>query len=331
MNHFGVSTAKDSYVPLAFVMDDLPLDQVYTLLAVVDEGTFDAAAAVLHVTPSAVSQRVKALEQRTGRVLLMRSKPVRPTESGEVVVRFGRQLALLERDARAELGLRDEGAGEETRGKSPARLAIAVNADSLATWFLPALQKVPQEPPICFELRREDEAHTTALLREGQVMAAVTSSPDPVAGCMVRALGLARYLPVSSADFEERYLMSGRLVDLLRTAPVLVFDRRDDLQDSFVRRLAGGARDAPGASRARHHVPTSEGFCDAIVAGLGWGLVPEPQALPLLRSGKLTLLATDRTVDVPLYWQQWKLDSPALVAVAKAVADTAASELLPPL
>ena len=154
-------------------LTELPLDQVRTLLAVVDEGTFDAAATALHVTPSAVSQRVKALEQRTGRVLLMRTKPVRPTESGEVVVRFARQLARLERDARAELGM--SGAGE------PTRVSIAVNADSLATWFLPALTRVRFEPRLCFELRREDETRTASLLREGLVMAAVTSSPEPLA------------------------------------------------------------------------------------------------------------------------------------------------------
>ncbi|MFF0739379.1 LysR family transcriptional regulator ArgP [Streptomyces sp. NPDC004111] len=312
-------------------MEELPLDQVSTLLAVVDEGTFDAAAAALHVTPSAVSQRIKALEKRTGRVLLMRTKPVRPTESGQVVARFARQLALLERDARAELGLPGEESSDEARGPVPARLAIAVNADSLATWFLPALTRVPQDPPICFELYREDEAHTTALLREGQVMAAVTSSPDPVAGCTVRALGKARYLPVANPEFETRYLGEGRLVERLREAPVMVFDRRDEIQDGFVRALAADSEGGtpPGAGPVRHYVPTSEGFCDAIVAGLGWGLVPESQAVPLLRAGALSLLATDRTVDVPLFWQQWKLDSPALAAVAGAVVATAAAQLIP--
>ncbi|MFB9520297.1 LysR family transcriptional regulator ArgP [Streptomyces cremeus] len=307
-------------------MEELPLDQVNTLLAVVDEGTFDAAAAALHVTPSAVSQRIKALEQRTGRVLLMRSKPVRPTNSGQVIVRFARQLALLERGARTELGLTSEPGGRQ----GPTRLAVAVNADSLATWFLPSLTRVPREPAICFELHREDEGHTTALLREGQVMAAVTSSPDPVAGCSVRALGRARYLPVASPEFEERYLASGRLVDRLREAPVMSFDRRDALQDVFVRSLGGTDAPLPTAGAFRHYMPTSEGFCASVVAGLGWGLVPEAHALPLLRSGALTLLATDRTMDVPLFWQQWKLDSPALAAVAAAVTATAAEELLPP-
>ncbi|MFI5618870.1 LysR family transcriptional regulator ArgP [Streptomyces sp. NPDC051567] len=300
-------------------MDELPLDQVRTLLAVVDEGTFDAAAAALHVTPSAVSQRVKALEQRTGRVLLIRTKPVRATGSGQVVIRFARQLARLERDARAELGM--------APGTGPARLPIAVNADSLATWFLPALTRVPQDPPVCFELHREDESHTTELLREGQVMAAVTSSPDPVAGCTVRPLGLARYLPVAAPGFAARHL-TGDLARALPEAPLIVFDRRDDLQDAFVRALTDGAAD--GASPVRHQVPTSEGFCDAVVAGLGWGLVPESQARPLVRTGALVLLAPRRPMDVPLYWQQWKLESPVLSTVAEVVAEVARESLRRP-
>ncbi|WP_077799201.1 LysR family transcriptional regulator ArgP [Streptomyces sp. JHA26] len=295
------------------VLADLPLDQVRTLLAVVDEGTFDAAAAALHVTPSAVSQRVKALEQRTGRVLLLRTKPVRPTESGAVLVRLARQVTRLERDAYAELGL--SGAGE------PTRVSVAVNADSLATWFLGALTRVSQEPRLCFELRREDEDHTAALLREGVVMAAVTSSPDPVPGCTVRYLGRMRYRPCAAPGFAARYL-EGPLPEVLAGAPVVVFDRRDDFQDGFVRRLG---RDGAGAGR--HYVPTSEGFVEAVAAGLGWGMVPEPQAEALLRAGRLVDFAPDRAVDVPLYWQQWKLDSPALAAVADAVV-TAAAEAL---
>ena len=296
-------------------MADLPLDQVRTLLAVVDEGTFDAAAAALHVTPSAVSQRVKALEQRTGRVLLLRTKPVRPTESGEVLVRLARQVARLERDAYAELGV--SGAGE------PTRVSIAVNADSLATWFLGALTDVPPEARLCFELRREDEAHTAALLREGTVMAAVTSSPDPVPGCTVRHLGRMRYLPVAHPEFAARHL-AGPLREVLPRAPVVVFDRRDDFQDGFVRRLTRGRAEA---GPWRHYVPTSEGFVESVAAGLGWGMVPEAQAGPLLGTGRLVVFAPDRAVDASLYWQQWKLDSPALAAVADAVAAAASRAL----
>ncbi|MFM9608081.1 ArgP/LysG family DNA-binding transcriptional regulator [Streptomyces sp. V2] len=290
-------------------MTDLPLDQVRTLLAVVDEGTFDAAASALHLTPSAVSQRVKALEQRTGRVLLLRTKPVRPTESGEIVVRFARQLARLERDTRSELGM--SGEGEATR------VSVAVNADSLATWFLPALGKVPQEPHLSFELHREDETRTAQLLREGLVMAAVTASAEPVTGCSVRPLGTMRYLASARPDFAARHL-TGPLARSLAEAPVVVFDRQDQHQDTFVQRLGGA-----GASSLRHAVPTSEGYLDAVAAGLGWGMVPEVQAAPLFAAGRLLSLAPELPLDVPLFWQQWRLDSPALAAVAEAVTATA--------
>lgn len=315
--------------------DELPLDLVRTLLAVVDEGTFDAAAAALHVTPPAVSQRVKALEQRVGRVLVTRGKPARPTESGEVLVRLGRQLTRLERDARAELGL---GAGSPADGDGddappPALLPIAVNSDSLATWLLPALTDLPPgAPPVCFELRREDQDHTTALLREGAVMAAVTSSPDPVSGCSVRPLGAMRYHAVAAPEFAARHFGGGApspalLRERLPRLPVVVFDRRDDLQDAFVRGLR---RSGAGASAHRHFVPSSEGYAASVAAGLGWGMLPEAQSEPLVRSGELVLLAPGRPTDVPLYWQQWKLDSPALAAVARSVAGAAAASLIQP-
>jgi LysR family transcriptional regulator, chromosome initiation inhibitor len=306
------------------VMIALPLDQVRTLLAAVDEGTFEAAAEALHVTPSAVSQRVKALEQRTGRVLLLRTKPVRLTESGEIVVRFGRQLARLERDASAELGLSDEPA-------EPTTLPIAVNADSLATWFLPALAEVPAALRICFDLHRDDQDHTTRLLREGRVMAAVTSSPEPVQGCSVRTLGRMRYRAMATPDFAGRRLAGGPLSAVLPVAPVVVFDRKDDLQDRFVRELTtpavAGAAAARGAGRHRHHVPSSEGFVEAVAAGLGWGMIPDAQGAAHAATGALIDLAPGRHVDVPLYWQQWKLDSPPLAALAEAVTAAASRAL----
>lgn len=284
----------------------MDLDLVRTLLTVVDAGTFDAAAAALHVTPSAVSQRIKALEQRTGRVLLVRVRPVRLTPSGEVLVRYGRQLLALDQDLDAALG-----------SDAVVRVPIAVNADSLATWFLPALQRVPPSLKISFDLHREDQDHTTALLRQGVVMAAVTSSREPVAGCSVRNLGSIRYAAMATESFVELHA-AGPVKSWLPDAPVVVFDRNDDLQDRFVRTLTRGR----GASDHRHYVPSSEVYVRAIVAGLGWGMVPPQQ----LQEGLIDL-APGRTVDIPLYWQQWKLDSPALTAVADAVAQEAAEAL----
>jgi LysR family transcriptional regulator (chromosome initiation inhibitor) len=298
----------------------LPLDQVRTLLAAVDEGTFEAAAARLHVTPSAVSQRIKALEQRTGRVLLLRSKPVRLTPSGEVVVRFGRQLARLEQDAAAEIGM--------SGAPGPTTLPVAVNSDSLATWFLPALAETASTLDVCFDLHRDDQDHTALLLRQGRVMAAVTSSHEPVQGCSVRPLGRMTYRAYAAPAFAERYLAGGPLAELLPAAPMVVFDRKDDIQDGFLRRLAPGR---PTGGQPRTYVPASESFVAAVAAGLGWGMVPEAQAEPHCSAGALADLAEDRAMDVPLYWQQWKLDSPPLAALAAAVTRAAAASLAPPL
>lgn len=166
---------------------------------------------------------------------------------------------------------------------------------------------------------REDQTRTATLLREGLVMAAVTSSPEPVTGCRVRALGRMRYVPVASLDFAREHL-GGPLRDALAEAPSPAFDRSDDLQDAFVRRLWRGKS---GASPVRHLVPTSEGFVESVAAGMGWCLVREVQAEPLVRAGRLVHLAPQQALDVPLYWQQWKLDSPAPAAGAEAVSEVA--------
>lgn len=295
------------------MMTELPPEQARTLLAAVDEGSFDAAAAALNVTPSAISQRVKALEQRVGRVLLTRTKPIALTESGEILVRYARQLVRLEADAAAELGLDSD--------QAPTTLAVAVNADSLATWFLDALARVPDSLRVGFELLREDESRTAELLRRGRVAAAVTAEARAVTGCRAERLGVMRYRASASPAFVARWLADGPLEQRLPAAPMMVFDRNDDLQDAFIRELTyGRAGRGTGATRprTRHLVPTSEGFLSAVTRGLGWGMIPDEQAA-LLPAGSLVDLAPGRVVEVPLYWQQWKLDSPALKALSDAV------------
>jgi LysR family transcriptional regulator (chromosome initiation inhibitor) len=279
-------------------------DQLETLAAVIDAGTFDAAARLLGVTPSAVSQRVKALEQELGRVLVVREKPIRATESGEPLVRLARQLALLEHDTAAQLGL--ESAGSFA-------IPIAVNADSMATWLLPALARVCGERSITVDLHRDDQEHTAALLASGAVMAAVTSQSAPVPGCTVSALGRMTYRPVATPAFAARWFPSGIDAASLALAPVVDFDRKDELQSRYLR-AAAGAVEPP-----RHFVPASADFAQAVLLGLGWGMLPDVQADPARADGRLVTLDDGPGVPVDLYWQQWNLRSELLDAVAAAV------------
>lgn len=290
-------------------MMNIQSDQLRALLAVVDHGTFDAAARELRITPSAVSQRIKALEVGVGRVLLRRVKPVRPTESGEVVLRLARQSALLERDALTELG-----GSPHLRG---IRVPIAVNADSLATWVLPALAGVPSAQGITFTIHSADESRTAELLRDGTVMAAITSSREPVQGCSVRRLGRLRYRPMASPEFVRDWFGDGATPEALAVAPIVMFDDTDDLQDRYLRRRTRRALHPP-----RHFVPASAAFAEAVRLGLGWGLIPDAHAQGLVE------LDPGAKVDVPLFWQQWKLPSEALTIVSAAIAAAAQQQLL---
>ena len=307
---------------------DFDLAQLRALSATVAEGTFEAAARALNVTPSAISQRIKALEQSVGRVLLQRSKPVRVTESGEAILRLARNIDLLAADARLALGggtRSDTGATGAADGTlaarpTPVSIPLAVNADSLATWILPALATLPDS--MTFDIHRDDQDHTTALLRSGSVMAAVTAIRSPIQGCTSTPLGAMRYRMMCTPAFAQTWFADGITPAALAHAPVVVFDRKDDLQDAYLRRRAHRTLHPP-----KHYVPASDDFVSAVRHGLGWAMLPDLQTGEAERHGELVELDRDSAADVHLYWQQWQLRSTSLDLVAEAVRVAAAREL----
>ncbi|WP_422742870.1 LysR family transcriptional regulator ArgP [Mycobacterium sp. WMMD1722] len=284
----------------------LGADQLAALAAVVQYGSFDAAAEWLHVTPSAVSQRIKALEQRVGHVLVVREKPCRATASAGPLIRLAAQSALLEAEALAEL------AGGVT-GRHP-RIAVAVNADSMATWFTAVLADLDG---VRWDVRIEDQDHSARLLREGSVMGAVTTERAAVPGCRVQGLGVMRYVPVASPAYAGRHLAGGFTAEAAARAPSLAWNRDDALQDMLVRKAFGRLVDRPV-----HYVPTAEGFGAAVRSGLGWGMYPDQLAAGMLADGSLVRIA-EVHLDVPLYWQCWKLDSPLVDRVTRTVRSAA--------
>ena len=288
-----------------------------TVAAVVDEGTLDAAARRLHITPSAVSQRIKALEDQLGRVVLVRSKPARLTEAGTAIVRMARQVALLEHDTLAELGGGENGGARTT-------VPLAVNADSLATWFLEPLARLSERHPVVFELHRDDQDFTAGLLESGTVMGAVTSRATPVAGCRVSTLGAMRYEAVATPGYAQRWLPDPSALSALADAPLVDFDRRDDLQTRWLQEC-GIDESLP----VRHFVPASNDFAAAVRLGLGWALLPTFQSQDGLEAGDLVRLGGP-PIDVPLYWQQWNLRSPLLDAIADEIV-TVGRRVLSPL
>jgi LysR family transcriptional regulator (chromosome initiation inhibitor) len=300
--------------------------QLAAFAAVLREGSFEAAARALHVTPSAVSQRIKGLEERLGRVLIRRGAPCVATEAGQSLQRHAQQLQLLEAQALAPFGFAGASA---SRARSGARvppaaglpLALAVNADSLATWFAPALAALRTQHDVIFDLHVEDQDHSSVLLREGRVMAAVTADPHPVQGCRVLPLGRMRYLAVASPAFVAHHFAAGVDADALGAAPCNVFNRKDELQHRWMRRVVPGRRRLEPPC---HQVPSTHGFIHAALHGLGWGMNPDVLVAPLLAAGALVELVPGAALEVPLYWQHWRLDVPVMQALTRCVHDAAA-------
>ena len=285
-------------------------EQALTLAAIMAEGTFDAAAHRLHLTPSAVSQRVRALEMTIGRPVLRRVRPVELTPAGEAVVRFARQLQLLSADLSDQF--------EPSADGSTPRITLVVNGDSLHTWALAGLVEVADR--VQLTILREDQDHSLDLLRRGTAHGAVTAIAAPVAGCTSRGLGVMRYRPVCTPSFAARWFADGVNRTTLSTAPVVIYDDKDDLQDRYLRRYR-----RTGLQPPRHYIPATHEFGQAIQLGLGWGMLPELQLAQLaqLESGTLTPLTPAARVDIPLYWQQWRLTTAALDHIASAITDAA--------
>lgn len=274
------------------------MEHLATFSVIVDEGSFEGAARRLHITPSAVSQRVKAMEQRIGLVLLRRTRPIELTNAGSTILRIARQLERLSGDAARELGL---------HGGANTVLPIVVNADSLATWFVPAIARASRETGAFFEILRADETVSTERLRSGEVVAAITSTGEPVPGCTSTLLGHDCYRAVASPEFFATHFAEGLNAQSLGTAPILEFDRHDIFQQRFIRGITRAKISPP-----KHMVPSSHEFALAIELGMGWGMVPELQCRASLDTGHLVELRPDSAIELPLYWQRWNLPSPLI-------------------
>jgi LysR family transcriptional regulator (chromosome initiation inhibitor) len=283
-------------------------------LAAIDSGSLEAAAQQLNITPSAVSQRISALEQDLGMPLLIRTRPCRPTAPGMRLLQFLRQRGLLEAEFLAELD----------NDTVPVRVPLAVNNDTLATWLLPVLAPVLAAEQLLVEFVLDDQWHTFTLLEQGRALACISGEPEPMRGCTATPLGIMRYRLVASQDFAQRCFPGGFTREAARRAPVVVFDRKDSLQAAFLLQNFG----LPEGAYPFHYVPASDPFADAIRLGLGYGLLPLEQCAGLLAAGQLVDLTPHLHLDVSLHWHAWRIQPPRLERMGAALVKGARGVLI---
>jgi LysR family transcriptional regulator (chromosome initiation inhibitor) len=283
--------------------------------AAVDTGSLELAARQLGISASGVSQRISSLEQEFGTPLLVRSRPCRPTVPGMRLLQYLRRSSLLESEFLLEMGV-DAG---------PARVALAVNNDTLATWLLPVLGPILAAEGLLVELVLDNQGHTFALLEEGRVVACVSGKAQPMHGCTATPLGLMRYRMVASSSFARQWFPDGLNREAAQHAPVVVFDRKDSLQSAFLLEHLG----LPEGAYPCHYVPASEPFEQAIRLGLGYGMLPLEQCQAMLDDGTMVDLAPRLYADVPLYWHAWRIQPQRVERMGAALVKAAHGVLLP--
>lgn len=289
------------------------------VLAVVQTGSFERAASILNVTPSAVSQRVKQLEERLGVILIERGNPCTATEKGEWLCRHMENVGMLE----GELFEHLPALADPNEPKQKVTLQIATNADSLGTWFVEAMANFAKSSPYLLNIAVDDQDHTAEWLRRGRVIAAVTSLEKPISGCRRFSLGALRYHATASPDFVARYFAQGVTADAIARAPALTFSQKDQLQIDWVRQTFG-----PGVNYPTHWLPSSQGFVEASLAGMGWGMNPVELTREHIRSGRLVELIPDTPLDIALYWQINRLAADRLAELTREVIKVAKRHLV---
>ena len=289
------------------------------LAAVVREGSFERAAKKLHVTPSAISQRVKQLEERSGQVLVQRGNPCTGTEAGRRLCLHLEQVALLENELRRS--------NPDLLPEAPVAptIKLAVNADSLSTWFMDAMAAFTAGGNELLDLRIDDQDHTAQALREGAVIGAVTATSSNIPGCNSWPLGTMRYVAAASPGFVARYFADGVSAAALAKAPIMTFDRKDRLQDQWMQ--ANGL--ASRQSGPRHFLPSNYGYVRACEIGMGWGMHPTVLIAEQLQSGRLVPLIANTPLDVPLYWALPRSAQSSLERLTRCVMSAAHDWLSP--
>lgn len=284
------------------------------MAAVLRTGSFKKAAHQLHITASAVSQRVKALEERLGVVLIIRDVPCRPTDAGTMVAMHFERVSLLEHSLQSQLSI---GSAYETRK----HIRIAVNADSLETWFLHALERTQAW---LFDLVVDDQHHSAEWLSKGMVAAAVTADSNPVSGCNQKPLGALRYVAVCSPAFRDKWFPNGLTIDAVQAAPALLYGKKDELHSEWLAAKFQRKVDYPF-----HLLSSTHAITKAALLGLGWSLMPKALIDDQITSGRMINLAPNHPWDIPLYWQWSRAVESALAQLNSTMVVTARSHLLP--
>lgn len=277
----------------------LDYKSIEALHAVIELQSFEAAAKKLHITQSAVSQRIKNLETYYGETILIRIQPYKPTELGKFLIGHFKRVCLLEDTLEQQMQSK----------ATKLHIAIALNRDSLETWFLDLINKIDLCQDILLEIIADDQDLTLDYFKKGLVSACLSTSSKEITGSNVTFLGNMEYLLVASPQFIKHYFphqnSTKKQIQYLLEAPALKFDKNDVLHEHYLEKFFNLHK----PELNYQIIPSVRGFKQYALLGYGYGLIPKIDIIQELKEKKLIQLYNDKILKVPLFWHSWKVTS----------------------
>jgi LysR family transcriptional regulator, chromosome initiation inhibitor len=291
--------------------------QLEALSVLAREGTFLKASKRLGLSQPAVSERIRLLEQAVGSPLIIRSVPVQPTHQGQRLINHFYEVSLMESSVVDTLGMNHDAT------ESLPIIPVAVNFDSLATWFIPAVSPLLEQRKCIFQFQSLDQRLTIEELKAGRVVACVSSVKTAPGGCVSEFLGHLNYICVSSPDFLKRYFAKGPALRDLIAAPSVVYGKDDYMHDEFLRRHFKKEHAAPSYM----FVPHLNAMRETILSGYAYGLLPEISVTQDLRVGTLKEVTPGKRLVTELYWHSTDIRTPILTSLRTAIKEYADKNL----
>jgi len=272
------------------MLDYKGLEALYT---VQELQSFEEAAKKLHITQSAISQRIKNLEILYGQPLLNRTLPYRATSLGQQLIGHFTRICLLESELEKQLS-----------AVNKPSIAIALNRDSLETWFMDVIKKTDIFNQIALKVIADDQEKTLEYLKTGQVSACLSTSEKEIMGGKVQFLGDMEYVLAGSPEFVNQHFMKANPKECLAKAVALKFDHHDTLHERYMEKFFG----LNGKELNYHILPSVLGFKQFVLLGYGYGLIPKIDIVNELKKKQLVKVY-DKTWKIPLYWHYWEVES----------------------
>jgi LysR family transcriptional regulator, chromosome initiation inhibitor len=269
-------------------LDYRGIEALYTVLEL--QG-FEAAAQKLHITQSAISQRIKALETYYGQPILTRTLPYRATDLGKQLMGHFKQICLLEEDLERQI----------QKTTATPRLSIALNRDSLETWFLDLIENTETFKDVLLDIIADDQELTLDHLKNGLVSACLSTSEKEILGGRVQFLGNMEYALVASPSFAKQFFSNGTPKECLRNAPALKFDQNDKLHERYLEKFFN----LDGRTLNYYVIPSVAGFKKLTIQGYGYALIPKIEIATELKRKQLIQLYPNKVWTIPLYWHYW--------------------------